>query len=128
MLQNDQFFMSHKHYFEDGLPNLEEQQENAQILGDDQSTSSVNRTPPFVSTKSAAQAALFSAEVGVFPYCGCFHSRWQDLTTFSSRMAEVKISSEVRAYLHNIVVFMRLHRAVAGGISALATRHFNTLA
>jgi hypothetical protein len=43
-------------------------------------------------------------------------------------MADVKISSEVRAYLHNIIVFMRLHRAVAGGISAMATRHFNTLA
>jgi hypothetical protein len=43
-------------------------------------------------------------------------------------MADVKISSEVRAYLHNIVIFMRLHRAVAGGISAMATRHFNTLA
>lgn len=43
-------------------------------------------------------------------------------------MSKVKISSDVRAYLHNIVVFMRLHRAVAGGISALATRHFNTLA
>ena len=41
--------------------------------------------------------------------------------------SEVKISSEVRAYLHNVVVFLRLHRAVAGGISALATRHFTTL-
>lgn len=38
------------------------------------------------------------------------------------------MSSEVRAYLHNIIVFMRLHRAVAGGVSALATRHFSTLA
>lgn len=128
MIQNDQFFMSHKHYFEDGLPNLEEQQENAQILEDDQSNTSVIRTPPFVSVKSAAQAALFSSEVGLCPYFGSFHSHWQDLATFSSRMEEVKISSEVRAYLHNIVVFMRLHRAVAGGISALATRHFNTLA
>lgn len=52
----------------------------------------------------------------------------KDLTVFNTRMADVKISSEVRAYLHNIAVFMRLHRAVAGGISALATRHFNTLA
>lgn len=51
----------------------------------------------------------------------------QDLTELTALMAEVKMSSEVRAYLHNIVVFMRLHRAVAGGISALATRHFNTL-
>ncbi|KAF3046280.1 hypothetical protein E8E11_003533 [Didymella keratinophila] len=110
---NDQFFMSHKHYLEDGLPNLEEQQETARVLEDDRSTSSVIRTPPFVSAKVKPQAALFSAE---------------DLSTFGSRMSKVKISSEVRAYLHNIVVFMRLHRAVAGGISALATRHFNTLA
>ncbi|KAI9874108.1 MAG: hypothetical protein M1823_007761, partial [Watsoniomyces obsoletus] len=51
-----------------------------------------------------------------------------DLTELTARMAKVKISSDVRAYLHNIVVFMRLHRAVGGGISALATRHFNTLA
>jgi hypothetical protein len=120
--------MSHKHYFEDGLPNLEEQQENAQVLEDDQSTSSVIRTPPFVSAKSAPKAALFSAEVCLCLQL-CYPSlQWQDLATFNARMAEVKISSEVRAYLHNIVVFMRLHRAVAGGISALSTRHFNTLA
>jgi hypothetical protein len=35
----------------------------------------------------------------------------------------VKLSPEIRAYLHDIVVFLRLHRAVQGGISALATRH-----
>jgi len=51
----------------------------------------------------------------------------QDLTELTELTAKVKIGSEVRAYLHNIVVFMRLHRAVAGGISAMATRHFNTL-
>lgn len=41
--------------------------------------------------------------------------------------ATVRVSPEVRAYLHNIVVFMRMHRAVAGGISAIATRHLNQL-
>jgi hypothetical protein len=128
MAQNDQFFMSHKHYFEDGLPNLEEQQENARVLEDDQSTSSVIRTPPFGSAKVKPQAALFSAEVRACFLSESPHLHLQDLTTFISRMSNVKISSEVRAYLHNIVVFMRLHRAVAGGISALATRHFNTLA
>jgi hypothetical protein len=53
---------------------------------------------------------------------------FQDLKLLSKRVADVKISSEVRAYLHNIIVFMRLHRAVAGGISAMATRHFSILA
>lgn len=52
---------------------------------------------------------------------------WKDLAQLTKLTASVRISSEVRAYLHNIVVFMRLHRAVAGGISAMATRHFNTL-
>jgi MoxR-like ATPase len=75
--------------------------------------SSVVHTPPFVSAKHKVQAALFSPA---------------DLTHLTNLTSEVKISSEVRAYLHNIVVFMRLHRAVTGGISALATRHFNTLA
>ncbi|KAF9700833.1 hypothetical protein EKO04_002082 [Ascochyta lentis] len=110
---NDQFFISHKHYFEDGLPNIEEQQEKERVLGDDQSTSSVVRTPSLVLAKRRLPTALFSAE---------------DLTTFTNRMADVKISTDVRAYLHNIVVFMRLHRAVAGGISAMATRHFISLA
>jgi hypothetical protein len=52
---------------------------------------------------------------------------YQEINRLTTLTAEVKISSEVRAYLHNIVVFMRLHRAVAGGISAMATRHFNML-
>ncbi|CAE7023050.1 hypothetical protein PTNB73_02275 [Pyrenophora teres f. teres] len=89
---NDQFFISHKHQAEDGLPNMEELQEKERALDDGASMSSV------------------------------------DLMNLTKLTSEVRISSEVRAYLHNIVVFMRLHRAVAGGISALATRHFNTLA
>ena len=62
-LQNDQFFISHKHYFEDGLPNIEEQHEKERVLEDDQSTSSIVRTPPFVLAKRVPQTALFSAEV-----------------------------------------------------------------
>jgi hypothetical protein len=36
----------------------------------------------------------------------------------------VSVSAEVTRYLHNIVVFLRLNRAVAGGISVRATKHF----
>lgn len=42
-------------------------------------------------------------------------------------MADVRISSEVFAYMQNLIAFLRLHRAVSGGISALATRHFELL-
>ncbi|KAF2633103.1 hypothetical protein BU25DRAFT_329629 [Macroventuria anomochaeta] len=89
-LENDQFFISHKHYFGDGLPNIEEQHEKAQALQDDRSTSSVIHTPPFILAKRSPQPALFSAE---------------DLATFTTRMANIKISSEVRATLaplHNL--------------------------
>lgn len=38
------------------------------------------------------------------------------------------MSPEIRGYLHNVVVFARMHRAVGGGVTALATRNLNTLA
>lgn len=63
--------MSHKHYFEDGLPNLEELQENVRVLEDDESTPSVLRTPPLVSAKVKSQAALFSAGVRVCFLSNC---------------------------------------------------------
>ncbi|KAI4933044.1 hypothetical protein J4E85_003447 [Alternaria conjuncta] len=110
---NDQFFISHKHQADDGLPNLEELQEKNHALDDGASMSSVVRTPPFQPGKHKPQQALFLPD---------------DLETLTKLVSQVRISSEVRAYLYNIIVFMRLHRAVAGGISALATRHFNTLA
>lgn len=110
---NDQFFISHKHQVDDGLPNLGEIQENRPISDDGASMSSVVHTSPFKAVKQKPQMALFLPE---------------DVAKLTEMTSEVKISSEVRAYLHNIVVFMRLHRAVAGGISAMATRHFNTLA
>ncbi|OAL46663.1 hypothetical protein IQ07DRAFT_137516 [Pyrenochaeta sp. DS3sAY3a] len=110
---NDQFLISHKHQFDDGLPNLEELQGKDVPSDDDGSTSSVVHTPPDAMLKRAVKSVLFSP---------------QDIIQLTALMAQVKISSEVRAYLHNIVVFMRLHRAVAGGVSAMATRHFTTLA
>ena len=62
-VQNDQFFISHKHYHEDGLPNIEEQHEKEKVLDDDQSTSSVIRTPPLAPSKGTSQKHLFSADV-----------------------------------------------------------------
>lgn len=109
---NDAFFISHKHQAQDGLPNLEELQDQRFVSEDDASTSSVVRRSTYTAV-SKVQSVLFSLE---------------DLAQLTKLTASVRISSEVRAYLHNIVVFMRLHRAVAGGISAMATRHFNTLA
>ncbi|KAF1846868.1 uncharacterized protein K460DRAFT_280504 [Cucurbitaria berberidis CBS 394.84] len=110
---NDQFSISHHHLVNDGLPNLEDLQEQALASEDGASTSSVVHTPPYAPVRDKAQAIMLPPE---------------DLTHLTTLMSQVKISPEVRAYLYNIVVFMRLHRAVAGGISAMATRHFDTIA
>ena len=39
----------------------------------------------------------------------------------------VRTTSEMRRYIHNIPTFMRLNRAVSGGISALSSRHLTLL-
>lgn len=44
-------------------------------------------------------------------------------------MAEgVRLTGEIAAYLHNIVVFIRSSRYVKGGVTAAATRHLRALA
>ena len=40
---------------------------------------------------------------------------------------KVTVTAEIKAYLHNVVTFLRLHRAVGGGISPRATQHFEIL-
>ncbi|KAF2083986.1 hypothetical protein K490DRAFT_69249 [Saccharata proteae CBS 121410] len=113
---NHQFFISHYHQEEDGLPNVEELKGSPHPGDDAASISSVVRPSlglADASPKAHAGPPLFS------------HG---DIDELIKLVSEVRMSSEVRAYLHNIVVFLRLHRAVAGGISAFATRHFVTLA
>ncbi|KAJ4355573.1 uncharacterized protein N0V89_003593 [Didymosphaeria variabile] len=100
-----------RHQIEDGFPNLEELQGVEPIYEDNASTSSIVRSPPEALEKREGSVIFTEA----------------DLNELSSLITKVSISTEVRAYLHNIVVFMRLHRAVGGGISAMATRHFDLL-
>ena len=125
--QDDQFFISHKHQADDGLPNLEESHDKEPVSEDDASTSSVVRSSPYMFEKRKP-SLMFSQEVLILDMSVNMQTNSsQEISKLTALAAEVRISSEVRAYLHNIVVFMRLHRAVAGGISAMATRHFNTL-
>ncbi|MCJ1363571.1 hypothetical protein MMC16_002678 [Acarospora aff. strigata] len=107
---NDFIFLSHYHDPEDGFPNLEE---SSEWLDDDRaSTSSVVH-------KSRLEKSGICHDVRVFSQA--------DLSILISRTQAVSITAEVKRYLHNIVVFLRLHRAVAGGVSAQATKHFDLL-
>ncbi|KAF2658937.1 hypothetical protein K491DRAFT_702587 [Lophiostoma macrostomum CBS 122681] len=110
---NDQIFISHKHQPEDGFANLEDLQGKEPIIDDDDaSTASVVRSSSYKWEDRKGPQIMFSQD---------------EINQLTKLTSEVRISSDVRAYLHNIVVFMRLHRAVGGGISAMATRHFDAL-
>ncbi|EKG16562.1 hypothetical protein MPH_06338 [Macrophomina phaseolina MS6] len=109
---NNQFFISHYHSIDDGLPNLQEYRG----LDDDQaSLSSVVRP----SSSMTFAPLKLSTKNPLLPQ--------DELECISKLMADVRMSSEVQAYMQNLIAFLRLHRAVGGGISALATRHFELL-
>lgn len=103
----DHLFISHCHELDDGFPNLEE---GSGWIEDDRasSTSVVHRSV----VQRSGQAPVF---------------RYEDIRTVAALRDKVTIAAEVNSYLHNVVTFLRLHRAVGGGITPRATRHFNLL-
>lgn len=103
---NDHMFISHFHEPEDGFPNLED------MYDDGKSISSVVKKSPAIELHESLDARISAQEI-------------EHLAALSD---EATISVEVQQYQHNIVAFLRLHRAVAGGISAAATKHFHKLA
>ncbi|KAL8788233.1 MAG: hypothetical protein Q9195_007402 [Heterodermia aff. obscurata] len=106
-LENDHLFISHYHDSEDGFSNLEEDSE--WIEDDRASLNSVIR--PFA-TKSKHWATIFTQ---------------MDVQLLAELGKKVAVTAEIKAYLQNVVTFLRLHRAVCGGISPRATQHFDIL-
>ncbi|KAK9329227.1 hypothetical protein V1520DRAFT_343975 [Lipomyces starkeyi] len=51
----------------------------------------------------------------------------KDIDALSSIATSVCISADIRRYMHDIMVFLRMHRAIRGGISARASRDFELL-
>ena len=50
-----------------------------------------------------------------------------DITALQREVALVRSSAEMRRYTHDVVTFLRMHRAVAGGVSAVASRQLTLL-
>ncbi|KAL9061939.1 MAG: hypothetical protein Q9206_000202 [Seirophora lacunosa] len=105
----DHLFMSHYHDPEDGFVNLEAASE---WIEDDRSSSSS------VVRKSVVPRPTHSFE-RTFTEADVQHLLRQSKT--------VTVTAEVECYLQNIIVFLRLHRAVDGGITPRATQYFGTL-
>ena len=51
----------------------------------------------------------------------------KDIEHLSQLSDHATVTVELKQYQQNIISFLRLHRAVAGGISAAATQHFDKL-
>lgn len=111
MHQNDLFAISHYHAEEDGLPNLEESNSKEPQFDDASSLISIVKYPTDNRDFSQAHPVISVGEV----------------ERLRASISEVKTSAEVSAYMYNIIIHMRLHRYVAGGVSALATRHFRAI-
>ncbi|KAI9847665.1 MAG: hypothetical protein M1838_000811 [Thelocarpon superellum] len=101
---NDHIFMSHYHAPEDGFPNADEG--TARIDSETESTESVVKKTP------RDTEALFSGT---------------EIDNIGVKADLVTMDMDVKRYMHNIVVFLRMHRAVAGGVTSQSTRHMDLL-
>ncbi|KAL8683880.1 MAG: hypothetical protein Q9186_000223 [Xanthomendoza sp. 1 TL-2023] len=108
-LENDHIFLSHYHDLEDGFPNLETASD---WIEDDRSSSSS------VIRKSATPRPMEGLGI-TFSEADIQHLIYES--------KKVTITAEVECYLHNIVTFLRMHRAVDGGMNTRPTKYFRAL-
>ncbi|KAL6721602.1 hypothetical protein ACLMJK_000706 [Lecanora helva] len=107
---NDRIFISHYHTQEDGYSNVEEVP-NPERIENSPESSIIYRAES--SASKLGHSALFST---------------QDINVLADMSEQVTTTAEVQSYLHNLVVFLRLHRAVvAVEISPIATKYFKQL-
>ena len=119
--QNDHVFLSH-HYSSEydsesrEADSLSVQSGRASVQSDRQ------RQPPAVSLSSEVGAR--TQPISMF---ASFLSALKDVAQLTVASQKVSMTAEIAAYLQNIVTFLRMHRAVAGGASPRATHHFRSL-
>ena len=106
------FAISHFHTEDDGFPNLEEQDFEEQSHSNDAASISSVVKHQRSNEEPLSESPTITAD---------------DIQDMRASVKAVRVSAEVAAYLHNIVIFMRLNRFVAGGVSAYATRHFRAI-
>ncbi|KAL2368861.1 hypothetical protein BDBG_08311 [Blastomyces gilchristii SLH14081] len=107
---NDHIFMSYYHDPQNGFMNLEE---SSEWFSDDQgSISSVIRKTNLPLPKEFDEPYLI---------------REEHIKTLRQLSDNVTLSADMINYLQNIIVFLRMNRGVASGVTATSTRHFQLL-
>ncbi|CAH0005344.1 unnamed protein product [Clonostachys byssicola] len=107
---NDFLFVAHWHDPDDGYINLEEA--DGGLDAETASTGSVVKKASPLDTPATSEV-LFSEK---------------DISHIAHLSREVDVDVEVTRYLMNVVSFLRLHRAVAEGVTPTATKHLEQLA
>lgn len=51
----------------------------------------------------------------------------QDLDELLSQRKAITITIDVKRYIQDIIVFLRMHRAMGGGMTTQSTRHMDLL-
>lgn len=127
---NDFLFVAHWHDPDDGYINLEEA--DGGLDAETASTGSVVKKASPLDTPAPSEV-LFSEKVSI--------CRWyqegepadnlmgeQEISHIAHLSRDVDVDVEVTRYLMNVVSFLRLHRAVAEGVTPTATKHLEQLA
>ncbi len=107
---NDFFYIAHWHDPEDGFANLDEDEDGDG--GEAAETASTKSVVKKVEVTRAARGSVFSDA---------------DIACLAKSSQEVQVDIDVVRYQMNIISFLRMHRAVAGGISPTATKHLEQL-
>ncbi|KAI9750707.1 MAG: hypothetical protein M4579_006355 [Chaenotheca gracillima] len=106
---NDYIFISHYHDASDGFGNVED---SAQSTDEDSDSTSSIIKASYTKKTFLETAPLFSLK---------------DIESLRNKAQEAVIAVEIRRYIHSVIVFLRMHRAVDDGVSAQATLHFDLL-
>jgi len=111
---NDFFHLSHWHDPEDGFANLDDDDDD----DDDDETAS---TASVVKRRERAGAADGQGGDGPAVVSEA------DIASLERASASVRVDVDAVRYQMNIISFLRMHRAVASGITSVATKHFEHL-
>ncbi|KKP03580.1 hypothetical protein THAR02_04323 [Trichoderma harzianum] len=106
---NDFFSVAHWHNPEDGYVNLDEAESRNK---DDDETASTESVVKKASNDTTPSTALISDI---------------EISQLAKLSQEVQIDVDILRYQMNIISFLRMHRAVAGGITPAATKHLHQL-
>lgn len=133
---NDFFYVAHwVDPDEEGFAQLDRDDESSiapsetQRRGGDDDAASIASTASVVKRRSRASGNLFrslkSFNTGTFSKPPTFSQ--SDISNLRQLSLRVSVDIDVTRYQMNIVSFLRMHRAVGGGISPQATRQFEVL-